>query len=243
MKMILKIARTELRNLFYSPVAWFLTIVFLVQCGLYYTGMVFNMAKYQAFAFENTPAFKDFGISLTSSVFGSYNGVFTNVLQNLYLFIPLLTMGMISKETNNGTIRLLYSSPVTIRQIVLGKYLSIVIYNCLLVSIAGIFMVNGVLSIQSADYGLMLSAALGFFLLVCAYTAIGMFMSSLTSYQIVSAVATFLSFYVLSKIGGLWQEYYLVRDLTYFLPILGRTSKMMKGLITTNEVIYFVLNV
>ena len=241
MKMILKIARTELRNLFYSPVAWFLTIVFLVQCGMYYTEMVYNMARYQEYALENTPAWKDFGISMTKSVFGGYNGLFTNVLQNLYLFIPLLTMGMISKETNNGTIRLLYSSPVTIRQIVLGKYVAIIFYNCLLVAIAGVFMVNGVLSIKSADYGLMLSASLGFFLLVCAYTAIGMFMSSLTGYQIVSAVATFLSFYVLSQIGGLWQQYDLIRDLTYFLSILGRTTKMMKGLITTNDVIYFVL--
>ena len=241
MKMILKIARTELRNLFYSPVAWFLTIIFLVMVGVYYTDVVYTLTKGQDHMLSNMPSWKDFGISLTHPVFVGGTGIFTVVLQNVYLFIPLLTMGLISKETNNGTIKLLYSSPVTVRQIVLGKYLSILLFNVLLLLIVGVFIVNGFLSIQSPDRGLVFSAAVGFFLLVCAYTAIGMFMSSLTSYQIVSALATFLIFFVLSQIGKLWQQYDLVRDLTYFLSMRGRTQKMVKGLITTNDVMYFLL--
>ncbi len=241
MKMIFKIARTELRNLFYSPVAWFLTIAFMVQCGVYYTSALYPVAKWQEVLIQNTPAFKDFGVAMTGSIFLAPDGIFMNVLQNLYLFVPLLTMGLISREINSGTIKLLYSSPVKIREIVLGKYLAVMIYNLLLVGVVGVFIVTGIINIHHADYGLLLSALLGFYLLVCAYTAIGLFMSSLTTYQIVSAIGSFIIIFILSRIGGLWQKHDLVRDLTYFLSLSGRTTKMLKGLITTKDLIYFIL--
>jgi ABC-2 type transport system permease protein len=242
MKLIFKIAKTELRNLFYSPVAWFLAIAFLVQCAIYYTGIVGLLAKGQDWYLNNDPTFKEYPMSLTNTVFiGSGMGFFNVLMQNLYLFIPLLTMGMISKETNSGTVKLLYSSPVTARQIVLGKYLSILIYNFFLLLIMSIFIIDGLMSIKSPDFGVVYGPAIGFFLLIGAYTAIGMFMSSLTSYQIVSALATFLTFFVLSQIGKLWQQYDLVRDLTWFLSMRGRTHKMVNGLVTTSDVMYYLL--
>ncbi|RAJ76773.1 ABC-2 type transport system permease protein [Chitinophaga dinghuensis] len=241
MKMIFKIARTELRNLFYSPVAWFLTIAFMVQCGVYYTSALYPVAKWQEVLLQNTPTFKDFGVAMTAGIFLAPDGIFMNVLQNLYLFVPLLTMGLISREINSGTIKLLYSSPVKIREIVLGKYLAVMIYNLLLVGVVGVFIVTGIINIHHADYGWLLSALLGFYLLVCAYTAVGLFMSSLTTYQIVSAIGSFIIIFILSRIGTLWQKYDLVRDLTYFLSLSGRTTKMLKGLITTKDLIYFIL--
>ncbi|MEC5145640.1 Gldg family protein [Chitinophaga sp. 212800010-3] len=241
MKMIFKIAKTELRNLFYSPVAWFLTIAFMVQSGFYYSRELLNLAKWQDIALKNNPQFKDWGVPLTPGIFLGGDGIFSNALQNLYLFVPLLTMGLISREINNGTIKLLYSSPVKTREIVFGKYLAIMLYNFMLVSIVGIFMMMGMVQIKSADYGMLLSAALGFYLLVCTYTAIGLFMSSLTNYQIVSAIGSFIIIFILGRIGGLWQKYDFVRDLTYFLSISGRTVKMLRGLITTADVIYFLM--
>ncbi len=241
MKIIFKIAKTELRNLFYSPVAWFLAVAFLVQCSIFYTYALYPYAKWQEINMNGNAKWKDFGTTLTQIIFLDPSGIFNNVLQNLYLFIPLLTMGLISRETNNGTIKLLYSSPVKVRQIVMGKYLAIMLYNLLLVLMVGIFMVTAAFNIRSLDYGLLLSAVLGFYLLVCAYTAIGMFMSSLTTYQIVSAIGSFITIFILSRIGALWQKYDFVRDLTYFLSISGRTGKMLQGLITTKDVLYFVV--
>ncbi|HVK49269.1 MAG TPA: Gldg family protein [Pseudobacter sp.] len=241
MKKVFQIAGNELRNLFYSPVAWFLTIAFMVQCAYFYTMPLYLYSKIQDLNERNKPPFKGFGNSLTEGIFLDPTGIFTNVLQNLYLFVPLLTMGLISREFSNGTVKLLYSSPVKLRQIVFGKYLAIMVYNLILLLVLGIFMVAGLINIVDPDYGLLLSAALGFYLLMCAYTAIGMFMSSLTTYQIVSAVGTFLLIFVLTRIGGLWQQYDFLRDLTYFLSIAGRTVRMLKGLITTNDLIYFVL--
>lgn len=240
--MISKIAKNELRNLFYSPVAWFLAIAFMVQCAWFYTNALLYMGRWQEVMMRNNPKFKDFGIvSLTMSVFMNNDGIFNNALQNLFLFVPLLCMGLISREINNGTIKLLYSSPIKVHEIVLGKYLAIMLYNLMLVGIMGIFMIMGVFNIQSVDYGMLLSASLGFYLLVCAYSAIGLFMSGLTTYQIVSAIGSFVIIFILTRIGILWQKVDFVRDLTYFLSLSGRTNKMLLGLITSKDVFYFVV--
>ena len=241
MKLIYKIARTELRNLFYSPVAWFLFVAFLVQCSFFYSRVIQEFAKWQSLMLENNPKFEGFNRSLTQIVFLSNDSIYVNAINNLYLFLPLLTMGMISREMNNGTIKLLYSSPVKTRHIVLGKYIALMVFNLLLIAVMGVFMIAGLLNIKDVDTGMVLSATLGFYLLICAFGAIGMFMSSLSTYQIVSAIATFLVIFVLNRIGGLWQQYDLVRDLTYFLSLGSRAGKMISGLITTADVIYFLI--
>jgi ABC-2 type transport system permease protein len=237
MKLILKIAKAELRNLFYSPIAWFLTIAFMVECALTYTSLLNNYAITQ----ETGGVGLSYMAQITARLFTSSFGLFSGIMQNLYLYIPLLTMGLISREINGGTISLLYSSPVKIREIVFGKYLAMMVYSLILLLVIGIFMMAGVFDIKSADYGMLLAAGLGFYLLLCAYSAIGLFMSSLTSYQIVAAVSTFVMIGILTYIGTLWQSVAFVRDLTYFLSLTGRTHHMLTGLIATNDVIYFIV--
>ncbi|RZS74587.1 ABC-2 type transport system permease protein [Pseudobacter ginsenosidimutans] len=234
MATILRVAKTELRTLFFSPIAWFLLIIFLVQCSISYTNILEILARE-----------KDAGSlirsSMTEHIFLGRKGLFGSVLQSIYLYMPLLTMGLISRETASGTIKLLHSSPVKIREIVLGKFLSMMIYSLLLVAIIGCFVIAAQFHIVSPDNGKLLSALLGCFLLLCAYSAIGLFMSSLTSYQIVAAISTFVMFGILSYIGNLWQGVAFVRNLTYFLSISGRAGQLLNGLITTKDIIYFLV--
>jgi len=237
MKMIFKVAKTELKHLFYSPIAWFLMIVFLIQCAIVYTRVLDNYANMQELGGNNL----NYLIQLTNRIFTGRDGLFNNVMANLYLYIPLLTMGLISREVNGGTIKLLYSSPIKISEIVFGKYLAMIAYSLILVAIVGIFMVAGAFNIVQVDSGMLISASLGFFLLLSAYSAIGLFMSCLTTYQVVAAVSTFVMIGILSYIGTLWQQYDFVRDLTYFLSLSGRAEHMLNGLIVTKDVIYFLI--
>ncbi|WP_158799106.1 Gldg family protein [Pedobacter sp. L105] len=237
MKLILKIAIAELRNLFYSPIAWFLTIAFMVECAVSYTKLINQFAIRQEMGGMGLQYMKQ----LTASVFTSPSGLFEGIMQNLYLYIPLLTMGLISREINGSTISLLYSSPVKIREIVFGKYLAMMLYSLILLAVIGIFIIAGIFDIKFADWGMLLAAAFGFYLLLCAYSSIGLFMSSLTSYQIVAALSTFVMIGILSYIGSLWQGIGFVRDLTYILSLSGRTHRMLGGLITTNDVVYFIV--
>lgn len=237
MKLIFKIAKTELKNLFYSPIAWFLIIAFMVTCAMVYMGMVDSNAQTQ----EMGGMGLEYMRNLTSRIFTGRGGLFNTVMQNLYLFMPLLTMGLISREINAGTIKLLYSSPVKIRDIVFGKYLAMMIYSLILVAIVGIFMIAGYFHVVALDSGMLLSSAIGLYLLLCAYAAIGLFMSSLTTYQVVAAISTFMMIGILSYIGEMWQEIDFVRDLAYFLSLSGRTGHMLNGLLTTKDIIYFIV--
>ena len=237
MKTSQKIARLELSTLFYSPIAWFLLIVFLFQSGLTYLGNIQNSVLNQELGGEYL---KYLGL-LTNATFGFPFGMFMNMLSELYLYLPLLTMGLISREMSSGTIKLLYSSPIKISEIVIGKFMAMMAFCLVLVGILAIFGVTGIFNIQSADAGLIASGLLGIYLLLCAYSAIGLFMSSLTSYQVVAAISTLVVFALLNYIGTIWQGVDFVRDLTYFLSISGRTEQMIKGLISTKDVLYFIL--
>ncbi len=236
-KTIFKIAKTELYNLFYSPIAWLLLIVFSFQTALAYLG-----SMQQRLVYKNLGgAFLNYLHGLTGSVFGGGRGFYASVAGNLYLYIPLLTMGLMSREISSGTIKLLYSSPLKIREIVFGKFLAMLLYNALLVGIVALFAGVSIFNIQSADIGFLPAGLLGIFLLISAYAAIGLFMSCLTGYQVVAAICTLAMLSLLSYIGTIWQEYDFFRDLTYFLSISGRSMNMIDGLITTKDVLYFVV--
>ncbi|UYQ94190.1 Gldg family protein [Chitinophaga horti] len=237
MKMIFKIARIEIKQLFYSPIAWFLLIVFLVQCSMAYSEVLDGYARRQELGGSAMTSMK----LLTSWIFGVQYGIFSTVLKNLFLYIPLLTMGLISRETSSGTIKLLYSSPITVTQIVMGKYVSMLVYSFFMLCIIALMMIVGCFNIQSPDIPMMLTALLGIYLLLCTYAAIGVFMSSLTTYQILAGVGTFVMIGILSYIGNVWQRYDFVRDITYFLSLTGRTEHMLRGLITTKDVLYFLV--
>jgi ABC-2 type transport system permease protein len=237
MKTIFKIAKTELALLFYSPIAWFLLVAFLFQCGLAYAGTMDNYLIRQEMGGRGL----QYLVFLTSKIFAPSFGIWPGLVSKLYLYLPLLTMGLMSREISSGTIKLLYSSPIKVREIIFGKFLAMMIYNLALVLILSLIVAAGLLNIHSADAGLLFSGLLGIYLLLCAYAAIGLFMSCLTSYQVVAALSTLVVLAVLSYIGTLWQDIDFVRDLTYFLSISGRADHMLLGLITTKDILYFLV--
>ncbi|HXB08227.1 MAG TPA: Gldg family protein [Puia sp.] len=235
MKTIVKIAKTELALLFYSPIAWFLLVAFLFQAGLAYTGAIENFLIAQEMGGRRL----QYLTFLTSKIFAPNSGIWPGLVRNLYLYLPLLTMGLMSREINSGTIKLLYSSPIRVREIIFGKFLAMMIYNLALVGILAIIVVCGLFNLHSADAGLLISGLIGIYILLCAYAAIGLFMSCLTSYQVVAALSTLVLLAALSYIGTVWQDIDFVRDLTDFLSISGRANHMLLGLITTKDLLYF----
>ncbi|WP_442587425.1 Gldg family protein [Pedobacter sp. AW31-3R] len=230
---IFKIAKLELSILFYSPVAWLAIAIFMVQSGM---GFLSLFQSFKEAISMGIPVDK-----LTYSVFPGLNGLYDTVQQHLYLYIPLITMGLMSREINSGSIKLLLSSPVKIREIILGKYLSMVCFALILVFILMIYAGAGMVLIKNPDIRLIISGMIGLFLLICTYSAIGLFMSSLTSYQVVAAISTLAVFAALRFVGNVGQGTDFLRDLTYFLSISGRADDMIKGLMTTRDVLYFLL--
>ena len=233
MKKIQKIAKLELSLMFYSPIAWFVLIIFFVQTGLTFTELLY---KYET----NQQLGRPLSV-LTKILFAGDDGILAVVQSHLYLYIPLLTMGLMSKETNSGSIKLLYSSPVTVKEIILGKFLSMMVYNLLLAIMLSSFIIVGVISIEAIDIPFVLGGVFGIYLLMCAYAAIGLFMSCLTNYQVVAAISTLAVLALFNFIGSVGQSYDFIREITYWLSISGRTNYFVNGLIGTKDVIYFLL--
>ena len=180
-------------------------------------------------------------IGATRRLLLGWQGAISSMQEHLFLYIPLLTMGLMSQEYNRGSIKLLYSSPITNRQIIFGKYLSMIVYALILVAILFVYYAFTAFTIKDIDSSFALTALLGIFLMICAYAAIGLFMSSLTSYQVVAAVGTLAILAVLNYIGNVGQEIPFVRDITYWLSISGRADTFFKGLITSEDLLYFLL--
>lgn len=231
----LKIAAAELRMLFYSPIAWFLTIVFIFQSGLAFTTILDDNLTLQNLGggYQNGVGY------LTMKLFGR-TGLFGEVAKKVYLYLPLLTMGLISREMSSGTIKLLLSSPIKIREIIMGKFMAMMAYTFLLVLILSTYVAIGTSIIENASLSTMLCGMLGIFLIFSTYAAIGLFMSSLTSYQVVAALCTLVIFAALNYIGSVWQEYDFFRSLTYFLSISSRAEHMFIGYISSKDVVYFL---
>ena len=233
-KMIYNIARTELQMLFYSPVAWLLLVVFAVQTTMLFTGSIGQMLTSQELGYDIT--------GLTYNIFAHpWMGMFPRLQGYLYFYIPLLTMGVVSRELSSGSIKLLYSSPVTNVQIIMGKYLAMMIYGAIMMGVLVLVMICGGCVVEKFDWPLVLTGILGLYLLLCAYAAIGVFMSSLTSYQIVAAIGTLIVLMLLSMVSNWWQDYDFVRDITYWLSIDGRSETFINGMICSEDVIYFVV--
>ena len=234
MKVIYHIAKTELQLLFYSPVAWFVLIMFSIQSGSMFANNIAGLVEAQEMGRQMS--------DITNALFASpFSGIFTGMQGYLYLYIPLLTMGLVSRELSSKSIQLLYSSPVTNFQIIMGKYLSMMIYGLVMMGILFLMVLCAWPIVEEFNIGMVLTGLLGLYLLLCAYAAVGIFMSSLTSYQIVAALSTFAVLTLLSMVQRWGQEYDIVRDITYWLGISGRSSQFIRGLICSEDVLYFIL--
>lgn len=234
MRKILKIAGNELRALFCSPVAWFILVIFAIQAGIMFTELFKSILRQQ---FMGEPI----EFSITNALLTGMTGTFTVIQQYLYLYVPLLTMGLMSRELSSGSIKLLYSSPVTAGQIIWGKFLSMMVYGLILIGVLLVFVLFASFTVDSFDLPAALSGLLGLYLLTCAYAAIGLYMSCQTSYQVVAAVGTLAVLIVLNFVGSVGQDIAFVREITYWLSIKGRATVFIDGLICSEDFLYFVV--
>lgn len=232
-RLILRIARTELASLFYSPVAWMLLVVFAVQVGIDFLNIMRHIVMIKAL-----------GTTITFSVTAGYvlgmHGIFEVIQHTLYLYIPLLTMNVMCREYTSGSVKLVFSSPVSSADLVSGKFLALVWCSLIFTAILALPVVAIAATTPHTDFGLVASGLLSMFLLMATYCAIGLFMSSLTNYQVVAAVITFAALAFLNYIGSVGQDNPVFREITHWLCINNRASDMVSGLISTNDVIYFI---
>lgn len=159
------IYKRELRSYFFSPIAYIFMGSFMLIAGIF-----FSLSNIR-------------GLSVNfSSTLGSLTFVFM-------IIVPILTMRLLAQEKKEKTDQLLLTSAVSIKDIVLAKFLSAasVFLATLIVSLIFPFIIS---LFGAPVFGEILCAYIGFFLLGLVMIAIGMFISSITESQVVAAIST-----------------------------------------------------
>jgi len=240
MKTIKRIAGAEFRLLFYSPIAWLVLMLFILQSGLDFADV---MKRWMQYGETIGDVFAKMMGGLTNVTYGNpRGGWFSTVQKSLYLYVPLLTMGLMSRELSSGSIKLLLSSPIRISKIVLGKFVAMMGYCLLFVAVLVLYCLCGSILIRHMDMGMIVPALVGTYLLILAYSAIGLFMSSLTPYQVVAALSTLGVLAFMNYIGNIGQQYAFMRALTNFLSLDYRVSQNLnQGLFSSADIAYFLL--
>lgn len=221
--MIWTIAWRELRNLFQSPLAW--TVLAITQVIF---GLVF-LAQVSSYSSEANTA----GVTATVvlPIFG-----WASIL--LLFVIPLLTMRLIAEERRNQTLTLLISAPVSMTEIVLGKYFGVVLYLLILSGLI-LLMPLSLLFTSALDGGLLFSAVIGLVLLLASFSAIGLFMSTLTVSPTLAAMASFGALFLL-WVFAMSADLFGDNVLSY-LSIINHYVPFLEGLFNTRDVVYYLV--
>lgn len=236
MRTIWAICKRELLAFFVSPIAYFVITGFTLLVGFFF----FNHLSYFAQLVEMSAMISLRGRDLPNLNQTVIEGVYQTMVVILVFLIPLLTMRTIAEEKKKGTFELLITSPVSVSQIVLGKFLSIAIVLIIMLSVNLIFPA---LLITYGDPEILpiASGFLGLVLCSLGFASIGMAVSSFTENQVVAGVismVTLLLLYVIQapaeSLGGTAAE--VVR---YLSPV-DQLQDLLRGIITLKSITYFV---
>ncbi len=233
------IAERELRSIFSTPVAYVMFSVYLVFSGFAFFLSLsgFLSAIQQIQAFQRFDLLEQF--NLNTSVIEPSLGIFSFVF---LLLIPLLTMRVFAEERASGTIELLLTSPLTVWEIVLGKYLAILVVLVMLVGLSALYPA---LLFYFGDPGPellpTLAGLMGLFLYGAAFAAIGCLVSSLTRSQISAALVTFFAGLILYLI-----DYFAELNLqgtsqqvVRYLGLRVHFDELVSGVVKTDDLVYF----
>ena len=238
------IAGRELKSLFVSPVAYVVLTLFAVLGGVFFLASVLsfdsNVAQaqqFQAFDFLRELNLNDHLIA-----------PFYQVMWIVILFlVPGITMGLFATEKANGTQELLLTSPITIWELVIGKYLAAAIFVTLLIAVLGLF--TGIVFLYGEpELAKTLSGLLGLLLVSLTYAAVGAFASSVTRNQLIAfvlALVLLLILWLLSVVadlgaaGGAVGTNSAVSQILRYLSSADRFEQMVRGLVDTRDLAYF----
>lgn len=228
---VMNIARTELRRIFLSPLAWAVLAVLQFILGFVFINL---LAEYAAGA--SMGGNDNFGVS--DYIGGSLYG-FANFL--LLMIMPLMTMRLFAEERKANSLTLLLSAPVSLIEIVLGKFLGLLgfVAAVLLLMLA---MPLALSASTDLDWGRLAAGLLGLFLLMAAFGAAGLFVSSLTREPTLAAVGSFallLMFWLLNILA--YNDSVPFRELFSYLSLIDHYENLRRGVFDTSDAIYYVL--
>ena len=242
MRHITSVAGRDLRGLFVSPVAYGLLSLFSILGGVFFILYVAEFSEW-IFRLQQMQAMQQLEeINLSDHLVAGFYGSMSMVL--LFL-IPGVTMGLFTSEKTNGTQELLLTSPLTMWDIVLGKFVAAALFIALLVAIVGLF--PAILFLYGdPELGKTLSGLLGMLLVGWTYASIGCFASALTRSQVLAFLISFvillciLLIPAIADLGIAGGSAGLAEALRW-ISTGSHFDQLVKGLVDTVDLSYFAV--
>ena len=225
---MLVIALRELRSLFLTPLAWvILAICQMILAWVFFSQIDnFFLIQKQLTTMPNAPGVTDLVVTPVLEI--------ASIM--LLMITPLLTMRLISEEKRNATLSLLLSSPISIADIVLGKFFGIVLFMLLFMAMISLMPLSLLIG-TDLDLGKLAAGLLGLTLMLCSFSAAGLYLSSLTANPTIAAISTFgllLLLWIIDRGADSDSVLSYISMTNHFLP-------MLRGVIDSVDITYFAL--
>ncbi|MCK6554261.1 ABC transporter permease [Candidatus Binatia bacterium] len=236
MKNAFVIAGKELRSYFVSPIAYVVLTGFLLLGGWFFFNLVarfdFLLSIYSAMRNPEAQA----RLNLNDFVIAP---LLHNLSVILVILTPVITMRSFAEEKRAGTYELLMTSPLSVTEIVLGKFLGVLGFLVVMLGLTAVYPAI-LLAYGNPEVGIMASGYLGLFLLAVSFACVGLLTSAFTDNQIVAAVSCLvilLLLYVISwpadTAGG------MLGPLLKYLSLTEHFAEMVRGVIRLQDLVYF----
>ena len=216
MNNILTIFKKEFFSYFTSPMAYIFLVVFSIVNGYFFTNTFFLI-----------------GQSDMRALF--------NIVPMVYLFfIPAITMSLIAKEKNAGTMEIMCTLPIKDFELVIGKYLAAISLILTGLIITGIHVITLYKFGTNIDSGALFTGYLGLFFVGAVYASIGTFASSLFDNQVVAfiiGIFIVIIFFLMDKM--LMFVPITISGLIQYLSVDYHLSNISRGVIDSRNLIYF----
>jgi ABC-2 type transport system permease protein len=214
----------EIKSFFGSPIGYLVIAIFLLLNGLF------------LWVFEGE-------YNILNSGFADLSPFFTLSPWILLFLIPAVTMRSFSDEKKQGTIELLMTKPISIWNIVNGKFLGafLLIVIALIPTLIYVYVIYGLGNpVGNLDFGSILGSYFGLLFLIASYTAIGIFTSTLSENQIVAFIlSVFLCFVFYFGFTGISTFIKSAQDIIASFGMDYHYKSISRGVIDTRDVIYF----
>jgi len=216
MRQVTHIFKKEFRTYFVSPIAYIVIAIFLLVTGWFF---------FLAFFLNNQATLRQF-FTLLPLIFS--------------FVVPAITMRLFSEELNVGSYETLLTMPVTFLDVVLGKFLAGVAFVAAMLIPTLAYPIT-VAFLGPLDWGPVIGGYIGAVLLGAAFSAIGLFASSLTRNQIIAFIVGVAICFSLTMID--WMLFFLPRSLLGFIQYLGayfHFQNISKGILDSRDIVYFL---
>ncbi len=223
------LVRREVQSYFASPVAYVVLAAFLWLFGFYFYAYLETFIDPRSVAPGEV-------VNVNQDML---RWVFHTTAFFLLFLLPMVTMRSFSEELRSGTIELLFTSPLTDTQIVMGKFLgALILYATMLATT--LFHMGVLFYFGDPEWKPIAAGYLGVFLLGAGYIAFGLMFSALTKNQIIAGLLSFGSFILLYLVELAQDRGGWFTSAIQYMSVDRHLEEFAKGVVDTRDVVFFL---